>query len=104
MRPQRRDFRFLCLPGSVPRVGFSTAAATADRPRSRADNERNILQRVTFIYLASYLLVGGFGLLLMPELTLRLLLSNGTYGHVMPRLVGVFMRSEEHTSELQSLR
>src|SRR5262245_2683018 len=63
----------------------------ANRPWIRADNARNILQRLTFIYLASYLLVGGFGLLLMPELTLRLLLSNGNYGDVMPRLVGVFM-------------
>jgi hypothetical protein len=38
-----------------------------------------------------YLLVGGLGLLVVPELTLRLLLSNGSYGDVMPRLVGVFM-------------
>jgi hypothetical protein len=35
--------------------------------------------------------VGGLGLLIMPELTLWLLLSNGSYGDVMPRLVGVFM-------------
>jgi hypothetical protein len=49
------------------------------------------LQRLTFIYLASYLLVGGLGLLIVPELTLWLLLSNGSYGDVMPRLVGVFM-------------
>src|SRR5215813_15611679 len=51
----------------------------------------NLLQRLTFIYLASYLLVGGLGLLIVPQLTLRLLLSNGNYGDVMPRLVGVFM-------------
>src|SRR5215470_9787982 len=51
----------------------------------------NLLQRLTFIYLSSYLLVGGLGLLVVPELTLRLLLSNGSYGDVMPRLVGVFM-------------
>src|SRR5262249_40710454 len=57
----------------------------------RADPMRNPLQRLTFIYLASYLLVGGFGLLVVPELTLSLLLSNGSYGDVMPRLVGVFM-------------
>src|SRR5262249_62108992 len=31
------------------------------------------------------------GLLLVPELTLRLLLSDGSYGDVMPRLVGMFM-------------
>ena len=49
------------------------------------------MQRLTFIYLASYLLVGGLGLLLAPDLTLRLLLSNGTYGDVMPRLAGMFM-------------
>jgi hypothetical protein len=57
----------------------------------RADKARNLLQRLTFIYLTSYLLVGGFGLLVVPELTLRLLLANGSYGDVMPRLVGVFM-------------
>src|SRR5215813_11992684 len=52
---------------------------------------RTILHQLTFIYLSSYLLVGGLGLLVVPELTLRLLLSNGSYGDVMPRLVGVFM-------------
>jgi hypothetical protein len=57
----------------------------------RADDARTFLQRLTFIYLASYLLVGGLGLLVVPELTLWLLLSNGSYGDVMPRLVGVFM-------------
>ena len=49
------------------------------------------MQRLTFIYLATYLLVGGLGFLVLPELTLRLLLSNGSYGDVMPRLVGTFM-------------
>src|SRR5215510_7796008 len=58
---------------------------------TRAETTMNLLQRLTFIYLASYLLVGGLGFLLMPELTLRLLLSNGSYGDVMPRLVGTFM-------------
>jgi hypothetical protein len=57
----------------------------------RADDAGGLLQRLTFIYLASYLLAGGFGLLVVPELTLRLLLSNGSYDDVMPRLVGVFM-------------
>jgi uncharacterized protein YjeT (DUF2065 family) len=57
----------------------------------RADDAMNHLQRLTFIYLASYLLGGGLGFLVMPELTLRLLLSNGSYGDVMPRLVGMFM-------------
>jgi uncharacterized protein YjeT (DUF2065 family) len=54
-------------------------------------NLRVISQRLTFIYLATYLLVGGLGLLVVPELTLRLLLSSGSYGDVMPRLVGGFM-------------
>jgi len=58
---------------------------------TRADDARNLVQQLIFIYLASYLLVGGLGLLVVPELTLRLLLSNGSYGDVMPRLVGVFM-------------
>lgn len=49
------------------------------------------MQRLTFIYLASYLIAGGLGLLLAPELALRLLLSNGSYGDVMPRVVGIFM-------------
>src|SRR5262245_32517712 len=49
------------------------------------------MKRLTFIYLASYLLVGGLGLLITPELTLHLLLSNGSYGDIMPRLVGIFM-------------
>jgi hypothetical protein len=35
----------------------------------RADDARNLVQRLTFIYLASYLLVGGLGLLVLPELT-----------------------------------
>ena len=52
----------------------------------------DLLQRLTFIYLASYLLVGGLGLHVVPDLTLRLLLSNDSYGDVMPRLVGVFLR------------
>jgi hypothetical protein len=50
---------------------------------------RSLLQRLSFIYLATYLLVGGLGFLLVPEMILRLLLSSGSYGDVMPRLVGV---------------
>ena len=42
-------------------------------------------------YLAGYLLLGGFGLLLVPDQTLRLLLSNGHYGDVFPRLAGMLM-------------
>jgi uncharacterized protein YjeT (DUF2065 family) len=49
------------------------------------------MQRLTFMYLTTYLLLGGLGLLLFPDLALRLLQSNGTYGDVMPRVVGIFM-------------
>ena len=49
------------------------------------------MQRLTLIYVVSYLLVGGLGLLVAPDLALRLLLSNGAYGDVMPRVVGMFM-------------
>ena len=49
------------------------------------------LQRLTFIYLATYLVVGGFSLVAAPDLALRLLLSNGAYGDIMPRMVGLFM-------------
>jgi hypothetical protein len=50
-----------------------------------------VLQRLTLIYLATYLLIGGGSLLVVPDLALRLLLSNGAYGDIMPRLFGLFM-------------
>jgi uncharacterized protein YjeT (DUF2065 family) len=49
------------------------------------------MQRLTLSYLAAYLLIGGLGLLLAPALALRLLLSSGAYGDIMPRVVGLFM-------------
>jgi len=49
------------------------------------------MQRLTLSYLAAYLLIGGLGLLLAPALALRLLLSSGVYGDIMPRVVGLFM-------------
>src|SRR3989475_11166270 len=49
------------------------------------------MQRVTLIYLTSYLFLGGLGLLVFPDLALPLLLSNGSYGDVMPRVVCMFM-------------
>ena len=42
------------------------------------------MQRLTLTYVATYLLLGGLGLLAAPDLTLRLLLSNGAYGDIMP--------------------
>jgi len=47
--------------------------------------------RKSLYYLAGYLLVIGFALLLVPDLTLRLLLSKGHYGDVFPRLAGMLM-------------
>ena len=49
------------------------------------------MQRLPLSYLAFYLLIGGLGLLLVPRFVLRLLLSNGDYGDVMPRMLGLFM-------------
>jgi len=49
------------------------------------------LQRLTLVYLTGYLLAGGAALLVAPDRALRLLLSNGAYGDVMPRVVGIFM-------------
>ena len=49
------------------------------------------MQRLTLSYLAGYLLAGGLGFLVAPDVALRLLLSNGAYGDIMPRVVGMFM-------------
>jgi hypothetical protein len=49
------------------------------------------MQRLTLIYLATYLLIGGCGFLIAPALSLRLLFSNGAYDDIMPRVVGLFM-------------
>ncbi len=49
------------------------------------------MKRITLSYLAGYLLIGGLGFAFFPELTFRLFLSNGAYGTVMPRVVGMFM-------------
>ena len=49
------------------------------------------MKTITFWYLASYLLFGGIGFAFIPDLTLRLFLSDTDYGDVMPRVVGMFM-------------
>jgi len=43
------------------------------------------------LYLASYLTLIGFGLLFLPDTTLRLLQSNAEYGNIFPRLAGMLM-------------
>jgi hypothetical protein len=47
--------------------------------------------RLSLYYLASYLTVAGLALLLVPTFALNLLLSNGDYGEVFPRLAGMLL-------------
>jgi peptidoglycan/LPS O-acetylase OafA/YrhL len=47
------------------------------------------LTRLSLYYVVVYLAVAGFALLLVPQFALSLLLSNGAYGDVMPRFVGM---------------
>ena len=49
------------------------------------------MKRLTLAYLASYLAFGGIGFAFAPGPMMRLFLSDGSYGSVMPRLVGMFM-------------
>ena len=49
------------------------------------------LKRIAFIYLISYLSVAAVGFGLFPALTLKLFLSNGDYGVIMPRMLGAMM-------------
>ena len=47
--------------------------------------------RLSLLYLGSYLVLIGLGLLFAPVGTLRLLQSNGEYGDVFPRVAGMLM-------------
>ena len=47
--------------------------------------------RLSLLYLASYLTLIGFGLLILPDTTLRLLQSNAEYGDIFPRIAGMLM-------------
>jgi hypothetical protein len=47
------------------------------------------LTRLSLYYVVVYLAVAGLALLLVPKFALSLLLSNGSYGDVMPRFVGM---------------
>lgn len=46
---------------------------------------------LSLYYLVGYLIPAGIALIAAPEFVLRLLLSDGDYGDVMPRLVGVVL-------------
>ena len=47
--------------------------------------------RLSLYYLGSYLTIIGFGLLFVPDGTLKIMLSNGDYGDVFPRIAGMLM-------------
>jgi hypothetical protein len=47
--------------------------------------------RLSLFYLAGYLTFAGLALLLVPTFALKLLLSNGEYGEVFPRLAGMLL-------------
>jgi hypothetical protein len=49
------------------------------------------MQRLTLISLAASLLMDGCGFRVAAAFALRLLLANGTYGAIMPRVVRLFM-------------
>ena len=46
---------------------------------------------LSLYYLTTYLILSGLALIAAPQLALRLLFSNGNYGDVLPRLLGVIM-------------
>jgi hypothetical protein len=47
--------------------------------------------RTSLFYLGSYLAIIGFGLLFVPNETLKILQSNGDYSDVFPRVAGMLM-------------
>jgi len=47
--------------------------------------------RLSLYYPATYLTIAGLSLLLAPQLSLKLLLSNGDYGDVFPRVAGLII-------------
>ncbi len=47
--------------------------------------------RLSLYYLATYLLFGGFGFLLTPSLTIKLLLSDADFDRMILRVLGMFM-------------
>ena len=49
------------------------------------------MTRFSLFYLAGYLIPAGLLLLLAPAFSTRLLLSNGNYGDVFPRLAGMLL-------------
>ena len=58
---------------------------------SFAKNKNMKAKKMTLAYLVTYLAIGGFGFTLFPNQILKLFLSNGSYGEIMPRIAGMFM-------------
>ena len=46
---------------------------------------------LSLYYLISYLILAGLALIAAPQFAMKLLLSNGSYGDVLPRLLGVVL-------------
>jgi uncharacterized protein YjeT (DUF2065 family) len=46
---------------------------------------------MSLFYVIGYLIPGGLGLLIAPQMALKLLFSNGNYVDVMPRMAGMLM-------------
>lgn len=49
--------------------------------------------KLSLYYLAGYLITGGLGFLLVPDIALKLFLSNGNYDDIMIRFVGLLLLS-----------
>ncbi len=49
------------------------------------------MKKITLIYLAAYLTIGGIGFGFFPSFAIKIFMSTGDYGDVMPRMVGMFM-------------
>jgi len=67
---------------------FSGGVAMSDSGKWRMNRTRLSLFYLGF-YLGSYLVIIGFGLLLFPAGTLKLLQSDRNYGDVFPRVAGM---------------
>jgi hypothetical protein len=48
-------------------------------------------KKITLAYVSTYLFMGGIGLAFLPDIFFKLFFSNGSYGDIMPRVVGMFM-------------
>jgi protein-S-isoprenylcysteine O-methyltransferase Ste14 len=62
-------------------------------PRDRRPLQENSMQRtyLSLYYLIGYLIPAGLALFVAPTFTLKLLLSKGSYGEVMPRVLGLVL-------------